>query len=51
MLEVATVAQERFELQLAHDRLRAPRWYRAEYYGRNQEDIVEEEALEDEDFE
>ena len=52
LLEVATVAQERFELQLAHDRLRAPRWYHAEYYGRNQEDIVEEEeAWEDEEFE
>ena len=52
LLEVVTVAQERFELQLAHDRLRAPRWYRAEYYGRNQEDIVEEEeAWEDEEFE
>ena len=52
LLEVVTVAQERFELQLAHDRLRAPRWYHAEYYGRNQEDIVEEEeAWEDEEFE
>lgn len=51
LLEVVTVAQERFELQLAHDKLCAPRWYHAEYFGRKPYDVVGEEGeLEDDLF-
>ena len=48
LMEVVSVAQERFELQIAHQKLRDPRWSHAEDY---KEDDEEEEELDDEMFE
>lgn len=48
LIDVATVAQERFELQIAHQKLRDPRWSHAEDYEENDD---EEEDLCNEQFE
>ena len=48
LMEVVSVAQERFELQIAHQKLRDPRWSHAEDYDENDE---EEEEVDDELFE